>query len=600
MADELKFKIGAVDDTKKAFESAKKRAGEMLEKYKDLAKAGLTPSGEHKSLKKMENQFKKIVDQMKNAGKESQKMFRRPSGTAGRGAGLEGQISGAEALTTGREDVFLASKIGDLGKALKASSNTFKENMQSSSKEMEKIKSGAKDLGGIFKRIGIGGGGAGTGAGIGGRTPIDVTNEQASALQEAGKTLPAVGIALAAVAGLYKVMSAMSNAFRQRAGAQMTGIQTLGYAGGGKGGFYEGDPLLGIQGAEKVNLMAAYARQTMGRTGEQFGPAGSRVDKMMRAMATYGLSAGQVGGYAGTFDRFRKQEEIKNNTMMMSLGAAEEVGMGGARTVEFLDNVKSALSDAVYSGTKRSNKDIITSLMAFSSNSDERIKALAPQIMSASTTLFGRAAMMEGGAAESFAMQSVWNKMKREKQGPVSFFDVQKQMVRNPLYGTKSMVEEAEKLFPGNKDLAALWLQKSGAFGRVQDVDVMKSIMESVKTFDASKSGKMTPEALAAKGEGVVESRLEKLTGAIELTKAQDVRDSNIALIGVNETMVKTTQELKTSIQNLIKSLDRYREMTPKQQVQADLTNPINQWRMIFSPTYRSSLKKKLTGNRAQ
>jgi len=116
MADELKFKIGAVDDTKKAFESAKKRAGEMLEKYKDLAKAGLTPSGEHKSLKKMENQFKKIVDQMKNAGKESQKMFRRPSGTAGRGAGLEGQISGAEALTTGREDVFLASKIGDLKK----------------------------------------------------------------------------------------------------------------------------------------------------------------------------------------------------------------------------------------------------------------------------------------------------------------------------------------------------------------------------------------------------------------------------------------------------------------------------------------------------
>jgi len=569
MAGKLEFKISAVDETKKAFESASSRADKMLDQYKELSKAGLGPSGEIKGLKKMENQFKRISKEISNMGKQSKQAFQQqPAGRSG-SSSAESGVATAGGMLTSDADITMASKVRDIGKGmqvqktaaqdvakeLKTGGKAFSREKKKKKNDMNRIKAGAKSLSG-----GVGGGmGMGIGGSMGVGGGLDVASAAAKQAQEVGKAtvIPGAGATLAVAGTTYLMAAKMASAYRQTAGQQMQGMQILGRAGGGQpGGFYAGHEGLGITGAQRVGIMTTYAKQT-GITGPD---ADSGYDQRMKRMASisaaYGISTGQVSGYGGSFDRYIRGEDKKGSGLTHAILTAEKkgVGMGGARLPEFMDSVKNSLEDAVASGSTVSNKELIDALGMMTSSSDERLKKLAPSIIQGASGSFRQAGMLKGGASESFAMQAVYSQMKKADPS-ATMWDVRERLSKGATVGNlKANIDFARKMSGGDERMAATMLQQTSAFSGVSSGNQMLEVMKTIDSYKKSEGG----------GKASADSKLGKLLGgrlegtkeqrSLTLTKA--VQDEQLNLNEANKDATIAVNGLKTAIVEVVEQMN--------------------------------------------
>jgi len=577
MPGKLEFKISAVDDTQKAFTSASVRADKMLEQYKELSKAGLGPSGEIKGLKKMENQFKKISNEIKNMNKQL-KPVSGGRGTAGRsGAAVESGVATAGGMMTSEADVAIASKTREIGRSLQISKDKTKEMAQSLqtggkafSNEIEKAKKNMSSISRSareMKGIGMGGGGRGGfgGGGGGGGGAIDIGSFGAKQAQETGKAtvIPFLGVALAAGAAAYLMGTKMASAYGQAGGQQIRGMQTLGRAGGSRpGGFYAGYANLGITGAEQVGMMSQYAKQT-GITGPDADSTyNKRMETMARISSAYGIGAGQVSGYGGTFDRYVRSENKRGSTMSQAIVTAEKTGMGGARLPEFLDAVKNSLEEAVANGSQVSNKELVNALGMMTSTSDQRLKSMAPGILQAGGGSFRQAAMFKGGASEAFAMEAVYAQMKRDDP-EATIWDARVQLSKGAdVKNVKAMISGARRRSPGNEKRAATMLQQLPMFSKISDPNQMLKVMKMIDTYPSVADGKLK-SASGGKQKGIQAYLDDRLGGkgiseARNLTLKKGVLDEQMNLNIANKEATEIVVGFKEGILNATKTLEDF------------------------------------------
>lgn len=620
MNTEFKFKVSAVDDTKKTFSGVKNNFEELIKKYKQFSDVGKT-FGKGKDISNIENQFRKLFDNMKNFNRKSDEFKKRQ----GRKTGDMSQ----EALeTTGgivaseKKDVYIAEKMKQYGDKMRlqkskdrkeeenfvkkiakdkskfdiSNADNFKKSLKSSEEITSKMRNNIKGINtelsrvshkkveAIIKPV---------------ETREDVSrkidtrkeiqhlknqltsakkdfemsetpeSKKAGLLMNLGQTLPYAGAVIAGVGLTYKMAEIASQQFQKVVYSQLGAIQTLGGVGIFRGAVRPEFNLTGQQkgylggtsyltGTQKADMMAAIAKQTSGRTGRNIkGIDEDIVYSLGRVSTMYGISPEQIGGYAGTLERFKTKKDTGRYQMLSTLGLAERTGMGGARFNEFLDNFTNAVKEGVTLGMDYSNDDLRRSLASLTRTSDEKLKVLAPSIMSASMSTFSQAARMEGGPGEAFTFQSVYRGLKQKLGREPTMFETQAQLAQgSPIENLKMVVEEAERLY-GKSDIRNMMLMRLPEFRNVGPTQ-MNDTIKMIKNYEAlgkSESEKKLAEVgiLKLQRREALEKPALDVTYMPEISRemadlTQVNRDSLEATVKIRDTLIKGFQMIDNII----------------------------------------------------
>ena len=547
--NKLMMKIGAVDDTQKARESAGKGVDQLASKIEKLSKAGMAPSGEFKALGKLRKEFKKIINDVKGLNKQTDKTFGQNMQRTT--AKMSGNVETAMGVMAGGgEELVIASKLKEAGsflqnykkdakgisETLAKGSKTFKDNMKASRNETK----GIKDIMGSMRA-----GGSGI-SGMGG-----VSNSSGSAKGGGFGAMAIGGGVLAVAGGIISGMSKVGESFRSAALAQIKSLQITNTPAL----YREGYKSLGVTAAEKAASAAMFAKQTSGRTGSKNVASDAMLKNFAEIGAAYGIGPEAIGGLAGTMKRFGGGTASTFGVV----GTAEKVGMGGARLPEFLAAFEGTLTSAVNTGMATSNDALLLSLGGLMNTSDERLKVLAPQIVQSSSQMFGDAARLKGGPGGSFAFQAIAADM-REKGEPTSLFDIQSRLSEGATpQNLKAMVRMAKAQTGGDEKTTAAFLQQTQMFNKISDprkiVDMINQI-ESMDEYGKSKSGADIIEELNTAGMGTVGERNKNMSGVIEGSLGRAVKDEMVRLSKTSELMKDGVDVIKDGVQKMVTSLD--------------------------------------------
>jgi hypothetical protein len=369
---------------------------------------------------------------------------------------------------------------------------------------------------------------------------------------KSGSLIPFVGIALAAAGAIYSVMSSRAEAFRGSANQQIGNIQSSGFGSNGPGGFYTGFQKAGygLTGSQNAEIVGQYTKQTGYNQSKTL--QNMDIDKLAKLQNAYGFNAGQLGNWTGNLQRFGKGKngvDLLNQTMQ----TAQNAGMSGARSEEFINDMQEALTNAVMSGSKRSVDDINKSLGVLMKTSDERLKVLAPGMLQSAMQSTGQSAMLEGGAKESFIFQSVQAQMQKRNNGKeVSIESIQNQLNDNMQQTMLDVINQVESQFGKGTTSSAMMMHNIGlGFEKITDTRTIKEMMSNIKQGYATSGVNGTIE-------GETTGRLEQNKESLFYTQFQDVRESVNTLTDANrlcaESVNKFRQALEDSINGLYKT----------------------------------------------
>lgn len=419
------------------------------------------------------------------------------------------------------------------------------------------------------------------------RTKIDDAISSGLKAMGAGMGIPLAG-ALVAGAGIgYQVMSAKAGAFRQQAQQQIQPLTQLGFGAGegGVDGFYRGTEGTGpggqqyfLTGQQQSRAMVEFARQTGSKKRGQIEDAitGGRLPLAAVGQA-YGLDIAQMAGTAGTMQRFGAKGEKGTDQLIRSMGMAERVGMGGARQQEFIDAMQEAMTAGVQEGMQTSNAGLMQGLGTLMSTNDERLKAIAPEIMRSSTQVMGQAATLRGGAESNLAFQAIMNQMQETKPG-ATIFDVQEQLADQSkwLENMQAILRESSKRAGGQEDFTALYFTR--AIGKeIASPELRKELVNLIR------SG--APDLSMADFEKEVAKRMESTSQMVGKTLKQDVienlhslsKANSDAADGVNalrETITKFTDSVYEDGIKKLENLSKMMDKSKKASQGYDMSNP--------------------------
>jgi hypothetical protein len=553
----LSFKIAAVDSTKNAVNSSKENLKRLRKEISDLFKES----------KKTEEPFHGIEKQLKNVSKASEDL-----------ADVFKNVN--------KEDEAIAAKMKEKGKELQqimqkpkkekdlrtlSTEKGIQTALQQATTQATTVKEVKVDRMSVrrYAEEGIAGMGK-----VGGRKGT-TTTEKGAGGQDLSSTLMGIGgkggvisgIIMAAIGTTYGLMAAKGGAFRGAAGAQRQALQQLGFGAlpttvegmmvGGKkvnvGGLYSGykGQFGGVPtyltGQQQTTMMQAFAQQTgagRGRLETMMYGRGGGIPIAALAQA-YGMAPEQLAGTAGLFERFgmgRRGTKGVEQTMSM----AERVGMGGARMQEFIDAMQEALTQAVYDGTYRTQASLLKGLGTLMDTNDERLKALAPEIMRTSSQKMQQAAMLGGGVESNFMLQAVINQRRQVGAGG-GIFDVMEQLASGDwLKNAQAALIEAGRRSGGNKQWEAF------TFTRAMGLNIASPKMQQELAKMVRKG--ITPEGKKLTGETFqqeVQKRLKATSEIIDKTSRMDYVESIHTLSEANKDAAKGLIELKERVFDL-------------------------------------------------
>lgn len=559
MADKLGFKISAEDDSKKAFDSAKKNVKDYKKEITELLKKS----------KKTDDPFKKMGKSLKGFSKEfnkinqSQKKFNSSFQKTGDNV--------ADTLkNVGREDEVIAQKMAQGGKGMQQSLAKAKEaEIAKQLKKTEEKKSKTQTVNLIkvdkleVKKFDRGAGGKdGLTKGVSDSLSKQIDKNLSEGLGKVGAGVGMVaGGFIAAIGVAYSVMTAKANAFKAKAQQQMGGLQQLGFGAregvpgqDTTGGFYSGYRGKGpggneffLTGQQQIEAMTGFAGQTGGNRKQlenmMYGKKSGGLNLGSLTQA-YGLNVGQTAGTAGMFERFGGGAGGMQ-TLIKAMGSAEKVGMGGARIKEFLDAMQEAVSQAVQDGSSRSNAGMLKGLETLMGTNDERLKALAPEILRTSTQTMNQAAMLQGGSQGNFMFQAVMNQMKKEGGG--NLFDTMERLASGDwLKNAQAALQEAKKRSGGDEQWTAYNLTK----GMGLNVASPKSQQEIARMIEKGEvGGKTLTRGLL---EREVSQRMRNTAKMIEETVKTEYVQSLHTLSEANKDAAVAVHSLREAITTII------------------------------------------------
>jgi len=387
-----------------------------------------------------------------------------------------------------------------------------------------------------------------------------------------GQTLPYAGAVIAGVGLTYKLAEIAAQQFQKVVYSQLSAIQTLGGVGTFRGAVRPEFNLTGQQrnylggtsyltGTQKAEMMASIAKQTSGRTGRKI--AGLDEDilySLGRVSTLYGISPEQVGGYAGTLERFKTKKDTGRYQMLSTLGLAERTGMGGARFTEFLDNFTNAVKEGVTLGMDYSNDDLRRSLASLSRGSDEKLKALAPSILSSAMNTFNQAARLQGGPAQGFTFQAVYGGLKKKLRRTPSLLETQEQLASgSPIENLKFITDYVDMFYgkEGNEAYKVHLYQQLPGFERLSSPKKVLEGVEIIKNYEAL--GKSESEKkLAEKGLQSILKREETLKPTLDVTAFDELTREMADLTQVNKDAVDATTKLRRVLSDGFNMLDKF------------------------------------------
>ena len=566
MSEKLSFKIGATDDSKKGFDSAKKNVKDYKKEITDLIKKS----------KKTENPFKKMGNQLKGFSKEFGKINKSQQkfNNSFQKANKAGDNLADTLKNVNREDEVIAQKMAQGGKGVQQSIVKAKEEKEKAmqkqlvKKEQDKEKTKSVNVLKVekmeVKKFEKGVAGA-EGKGLTKQVSDKLSKQIDKNLSEGlGKIGAGVGMVaggfIAAIGVAYSVMAAKASAFRSKASQQIGGLQQLGFGAREgipgqqtAGGFYSGYRGKGpggseyfLTGQQQVEALTGFGRQTGGNRKQlermlYGGRGGLNIGSVSQA---YGLNIGETAERAGMFERFG-QGGSGMQTLIQSMGGAERVGMGGARIKEFLDAMQEAVSQAVYDGSLRSNDSMMKGLESLMGTNDERLKALAPEILRTSTQTMNQAAMLQGGPQGNFMFQAVMNQMKKEGGG--NLFDVMERLASGDwLKNAQAGLQEARKRAGGDRQWSAFNLTK----GLGLNIASPKAQQEIANLIERGQVGGKTLTRDLLQQE--IATRMKNTAQMIEETVKTDYVESLHTLSEANRDAAAAVNSLREVITNIV------------------------------------------------
>jgi len=539
------FKITASDATRSAVNSSKKNLkglrDEVAKIFKESKKADKPFVDMEKSLKKVGKASEDLADILKNVNKEDEAMAAK---LREKGKELEQYL---KAPKKGAE----AKSLSPVKAMQGASQQSMTQAMTIREVKVDKMTVASSRTGGK--------GGTPTtkkGATPAGGKPEDTMSGIMGALGKAG----IVGAVIMSTVGLvYGIMAAKANAFTGAAGQQATGLQQMGFGStegmlGNKktnvGGFYSGfkgeyggSPYY-MTGQTQVGMMSAFARQT--------GAGKGRLENMMYGREggipmgalsqAYGLNAEQLAGTAGTFERFG-QGKKGTTSLAETMAGAESAGMGGARMQEFIDAMQEALTQAVYDGTQRTQGSMLKGLGVLMNTNDERLKALAPEIMKSSTQAMTRAASLQGSPESNFMLQSAINRRKKSGESG-TMFDVMEDLASGDwLSNAQAALDESSRRTGGNKQWEAYTFTKAMGLN-IASPKMQQDIANMVRKGE-------TPEGKKLSGKNFqeeVQKRLKSTSEVIDKTVKMDYVESLHTISEANKDAAAGINKMKEAV----------------------------------------------------
>jgi len=561
MSNEFKFKISAQDDSKKAINSSKKNLSDYKKELLDLFKKS----------KNIESPFKNNEKYLKNISKEFKNINKAQNkfGSTFKKINSSGEDLADTLKSVNREDEVLAQKLTEKGKKLQSGIGLKNEikNQMSNENMLQKQKPSSN----IMKVDKLEVKNFKGGSGGGGNLSKDISNKISDKIDKnlsdgLGKIGAGVGMVaggfIAAIGVAYSVMSAKANAFRQEANQQIQGLQQVGFGARGgirgqktAGGFYSGFQGVGpggqsyfLTGKQQVEMMSEYARQTgAGRKEIENMMYGSRGGFSIGAAGqAYGLNPGQLAGQAGILQRFGRGEQGLN-TLMSAMAGAERSGMGGARMQEFLDAFQEAVTQGVMTGSQRTNRSMLSGLETLMSTNDERLKALAPEILKTSTQTMNQAAMLQGSPQSNFLFQAVLRQ--RQKGGlNAGALDVSEQLASGSwLKNAQAALSYSQDMYGKNSPWSALTFSK----GMGLNIASPKAQQELARMIEegVGPGGKtLTQESFQSE----LQKRLQNTSRMIEETTKADYVESLHALSEANRDAAAAVNSLREVITSIV------------------------------------------------
>jgi hypothetical protein len=572
MADKLNFKISATDDSKSGFDSFSKNAKNHKKEIADLIKKS----------KKTGDPFKKMGSQLKGFSKEFDKINKSQTkfGNTFKKINSAGDDLADTLKSVNKEDEVLASKLTQKGKSIQQALKSPQSQIQQQQGQMQKAlqQSGASrqmtvqtlkvqklETKSFAGKGMMGEGGKNLSKQVSNKLSEKIDKNLSEGLGKIGAGVGMIaGGFIAAIGVAYSVMAAKASAFRAQAQQQIGGLQQLGFGARegipgqqATGGFYAGYRGRGpggtetfMTGQQQIEAMTAYARQT-GGTRQQIesimygrGQGNLSLGALTQA---YGLNVGETAGTAGVLQRFQGKGEAGGlNTLIRAMGGAERVGMGGARMKEFLDAMQEAVTQGVMSGSQRTNADMIKGLETLMSTNDERLKALAPEILRTSTQTMNQAAMLQGGPQGNFMFQAVLNQMKKEGGG--NLFDVMERLASGDwLKNAQAALQEARQRSGGNEQWTAFNLAK-GLGLNIASPKAQQEIARMIEEGRAPGGEPLTQKMFQQE----VQRRLESTAQMIEETTKADYVESLHTLSEANLDAAKAVNSLREVITTIV------------------------------------------------
>jgi hypothetical protein len=496
--------------------------------------------------------------------KDTKETIRKGSNDIGRGVTRTADQASSVLGAVNREDIAIMEAVRAKGKSLQEFAKQSK-NLKNSSDEsnlgdnISSLRKGNAQFNKItateLKVTKITGGGVSGGRGRSlGTTGGSASQTKEEGLKEGLKTgalIPIAGAVLAALGATYAIISSRGAAFTQAAKQQYGGLQTLGFSGNGPGGFYKGIRRedYGVTGSQQVEMMASFARQT-GTNKQMLESLFQGNTNFAMLQNAYGFGAGQLGQWAGNIQRFGQGKNGRNGLLdVMQMGT--NVGMGGARQEEFINDFQEAMTQAVYTGSSRSVTDLTKSLGTMMKTPDERLKALAPQALQSMMGSQMQASMLKGGVQESWRFQAVQYQLQKQydKEGKgqrVKFEDIQDILDQKGTLAEKYLVQTMQEKF-GKGTALSLMLSQFGEFkgGR-------KAVLSQAQNWLTG-----TPKTKTTIGEEV-STRMEGTKEARYYTQMQDVRESTNILTEANKTAATVVDEFRDKIEQAIQKLTEF------------------------------------------
>lgn len=269
----------------------------------------------------------------------------------------------------------------------------------------------------------------------------------------------------------------------------------------------------GLRPSDIAGFMGGYGAQMYGRTDQRIDwQEGEKAYYLSRTASAYGIDMNRMGTFAGMAGRFGSVDPQRFS--LAAVGGAEKVGMGGARMGEFLDNLQTAITSAVFSGSRQTTASTLQTMTTLMNTSDERTKAMVPQMMESASGIFTGASTMQGGPAESIAFQAIRNEL-----GPgASLRQIRSRLAQGgTIQNMRSMVNFASQFGQGmGEDYIEYMLQQTGMLGGLKDPTQISNMIDIIRNAPSSQSDSAVENELANKGIYYTASRLNKMGTVFE------------------------------------------------------------------------------------